>query len=78
MTVIGMGQYKIPPVVLGIISVSEININLLGVLMEPLAAAVGRTLHQRDGEREKMDEQFTFSFLFATVHLELGQEAKAA
>lgn len=69
MTVIGMGQYKIPPVVLRIISVSETNINLLCVAMVPLAAAVGRALHQRDTEREKRWMSSSL-FLFATVQLE--------
>lgn len=77
MTVIGTDQYEIPPVVPRIISVSEININLLGVPTVPLAATVGRALHQRDGARGKMDEHFTFSVLCATVRLELGQAAKA-
>ena len=52
MTVIGMGQYKIPPVAQRIISVSEININLLAVPMVPLAAAGGHALSHRDRERK--------------------------
>lgn len=69
MTVIGTDQYKIPPVVLRIISVSEININLLGVSMV-------RSI--RETEREKIDEQFTFSSPFTTVRLESGKAATAA
>lgn len=54
---------------------SEININLPGVPTVALAAAVGHALHQRDGEREEMDEELTFSFL--SFLLELGRAAKA-
>lgn len=67
MTVIGMGQYNIPPVVLRIISVSEININLLGEPALPLATAVGHALHHTDGEGEETAERFRFFCLFATA-----------
>ena len=81
LTVIGMGQYKMPPVVLRIISVSEININPLAVPMPPLAAAVVRTLHQRDGEREREKRRMSGSlFLFSLLQCSLnwGRAARAA
>lgn len=72
LTVIGMGQYKIPPVVLRIISVSEININLLGVPRRcwQLRSAAHSI---RETERERKDGWSCSLFLFCTLQYDLKQ-----
>lgn len=55
LTVIGMGQYRTPPVVLGIIRVSEININLVGAPAAAAAGSCSRLHTPSERRRERKD-----------------------